>query len=173
VIRYLKRSASYRLRKRLAETLLLSKLNYCNSLFFDQSACKTDKLDRVLKRIASFVTSNYCTKEDVIKLRWLPTKQNCEFSVLKLAHKSIHKENFPNYLKGMRLNQPTRSTRREEERLKLFQTSVSKKTFAGKGSRLMNELPQNVRLNADYNGFSFSVKTFLLDKCLATYYSSH
>ena len=37
--------------------------------------------------------------EDVAKLNWLPVNKNVELNILKLAHKSLYDETFPEYLK--------------------------------------------------------------------------
>ena len=40
--------------------------------------------------IVSFVTQRFSTTKDVIQLGWLPMKQKIDFSIMKLAYKSIH-----------------------------------------------------------------------------------
>ena len=37
--------------------------------------------------------------EDVVKLNWLPVNKNVELNILKLVHKSLYDETFPEYLK--------------------------------------------------------------------------
>ena len=37
--------------------------------------------------------------EDVAKLNWLPVNKNVELNMLKLTHKSLFDETFPEYLK--------------------------------------------------------------------------
>ena len=37
--------------------------------------------------------------EDVAKCNWLPVNKNVELNILKLAHKSLYDETFPEYLK--------------------------------------------------------------------------
>ena len=37
--------------------------------------------------------------EDVEKLNWLPVNKNVELNIVKLAHKSLYDETFPEYFK--------------------------------------------------------------------------
>ena len=172
VLRYLRRAASFHLRKQLAESLLLSRLHYCISLFWNLPLSQIRKLDRLKRRIASFVTLKFSSTEDVITLGWLPMKKEIEYSITRLAHKSMHEQNFPSYLRGFE-TQPTasRSTRNRQE-LKLV-TKTSEKLFVGKASRLLNELPLSIREECDHKRFCGLLRRYLLDESLAMYYNSH
>ena len=59
---------------------------------------------------ASFVKFHYSKVQDVIDLRWLPVKERTEFSLVKLAWKSINSRDWPKYL-PMEIQQPSRPTR--------------------------------------------------------------
>lgn len=51
-------------------------------------------------RVLAFVTRKFAGLEDLIKLNWLPVKENVEFNIFKLAQKSLYDNNsFPEYLK--------------------------------------------------------------------------
>ena len=171
VLRYLRRTASFRIRKQLAESLLISRLHYCISLFWNLSQARIKKLDKLKCRIASFVTQKFATTEDLIQLGWLPMKQQVEFNIMKLAHKSIHNEYFPSYLKGFETKISTRATRSQLDNK--LDTKVSEKLFVGKASRLLNELPEQLRMEVDHSVFCSSLKKILLDRGLALFYSSH
>jgi len=72
-------------RKHLVESLVLSKLNY---------ACTEKRLQRLQNACAGFVTRKFEGLEDIIKLNWLPVKENdilkLALNILKLAHKSLY-----------------------------------------------------------------------------------
>ena len=171
VLRYLRRTASFRLRKQLAESLLLTKIYYCSSLFFNLPQLQLKKLDTLLCRIASFVTLKYCTIEDLVNLGWLPMKQRIDFELMKLAHKSIHQNDFPSYLKGFKLRTAGRKTRNAEDHV--YETRISEKLFVGKASCLLNELPKNIREEVDTSKFRISLKKYLLDHSLAFFIMRH
>ena len=70
VLRRLKNLAPFHVRKHLAESLVLSHLNYEEKrLQYLQNAC------------AGFVTRKFVGHEDIIKLNWLPVKESVEFNV--------------------------------------------------------------------------------------------
>ena len=169
ILRYLRRTSTFRLRKQLAETLLLSKIFYCCSLFWNLPQFQVKKLDKILCRIASFVKLKYCTLEDVIKLGWLPTQQRIEFEIMKLAHKSVYQPNFPSYLKGFKLRENSRKTRNVDEIISKFGINVSDKFFIGKASRLLSDLPKSFRIERDHKKFRTSLKKYLLDRSLAIF----
>lgn len=139
---------------------------------FNLPNIKLCKLDKLRKRIAAFVTQRYCTTEDVIRLRWLPSKEQIEFDMLKLAHKAIYNEDFPSYLKNFRLRAARRCTRNGEA-TQQYETSCSEKLFTGKASRLLNDIPKEIREIIDHKEFCRKLRNYLLDKSLASYLSNH
>jgi len=63
-------------------------------------AYQEKRLQRQQNACAGFVTRKFAGLEDIIKLNWLPVKENVEFNILKLALKSLYDDNsFPEYLK--------------------------------------------------------------------------
>ena len=86
----LKRYLPYKIRKQLAETLVLSKLNYGNAIFKNAPSYLFSQLQKVQNSAASFVRKSYSRSQNVINLKWLPMKESSEFSMAKLAWKSIN-----------------------------------------------------------------------------------
>jgi len=99
VLRRLKNLAPFRVRKHLAESLVLSKVNYACSVFHPLQAFQMKRLQRIQNACAGFVIRRFAGLEDVAKLNWFPVKTNVELEILKLAHKSLYDEAFPEYLK--------------------------------------------------------------------------
>jgi len=51
-------------------------------------------------RVPALSVRKFTGLGDIIKLNWLPVKENVEFNILKLAHKSLYDTNsIPEYLK--------------------------------------------------------------------------
>ena len=74
-IRKLKNFADFKLRQHLVETLILSKLDYSDTVFYPLPQFLVQRLQRVQFAAASFVTGKYVSDISVIrKLRWLPVK---------------------------------------------------------------------------------------------------
>ena len=171
VLRKLKRYTSFINRKRLAESLILSKLDYCNVLYTGLTQVSLKRMQRVLNSTAAFVTGHYCCQEDVIKLVWLPIKERITCNTLKFVHKSLYDENFPQYLK-VEFKNDLRTLRGSEDIYKL-EYYVDNGTFRGTASVLFNNLPYDIRSEKDYNIYSRKLKEYLLDCSLASYISSH
>ena len=87
-----------KVRKTLAEALILSKINYCNMVYVKLPKYLIDRLQRVQNTTASYVYGRYAKMLDVINLNWLPFEENIEINTVKLARKSLNDELWPNYL---------------------------------------------------------------------------
>ena len=76
ILRKLKYLAKYELRKQLAETLILSKLDYADLVFYPLPQFLLCHLQRVQFAAASFVLG-HCVKNfrDVLKIGWLPINE--------------------------------------------------------------------------------------------------
>ena len=55
-------------------------------------------MQKIQKAAASIVYGRYVSMEDVIKLNWLPVKQQLEWHTLKITYKALHDPNWPKYL---------------------------------------------------------------------------
>ena len=76
IIRKLKNFAGYRLRKHLVESLVLSKLDYCDTVYYPLPEFQLKRLQRVQLVAASFVLNRYVNDiNDIVKIRWLPVRQ--------------------------------------------------------------------------------------------------
>ena len=85
--------------KTLAEVLTLSKINYCDVVYCQLPKYLIDRFQRVQNTAAGYVCGRYAKVIDVINLKWLPFEENIEMKTVKLAHKSLSDELWPNYLK--------------------------------------------------------------------------
>lgn len=94
-----KKSIPFHVRKHLAERLVFSKVNYGCPVFHPLPAFQMKRLQRLRNACAGFVLRRLARLEDVAKLNWFPVKENFELNILKLAHKSLYDDAFPEYLK--------------------------------------------------------------------------
>ena len=53
-----------------------------------------------------FVTRRFAGVEDVVKLNWLLVNNNAELNILKLTHKSLYDEKFPEYFNYLIYTRP-------------------------------------------------------------------
>ena len=170
VLRKLKRFSSFNNRKHLAESLILSKLDYCNVLYSNVTQQSINRMQKLLNSVASFVTGKYCKIEDVINLGWLPIRERIEFSTLKLAHKSIYDDNFPDYL-SLEFMKSSRTLRSNNDVFNLVRDVDG--TFRGTASKLYNILPYNIKSLSNSKTYSMKLKQYLLGKSLATHLSKY
>jgi len=97
-LRRFSRFTPFHVRKTLAETMILSKLNYGNVVFAQIPKYQIERLQKIQNIAAGYVFSRYAILNDVVQLKWLPVKEYIEFNTAKLVHKSRRDENHPSYL---------------------------------------------------------------------------
>ena len=81
-----------KVRKTLAEALILSKINYCNVVYGQLPKYLINRLQRVQNATVGYVYGRYAKTLDVINLNWLPIEENIAMNTIKLAHKSLNDE---------------------------------------------------------------------------------
>ena len=91
-LRKLKHIAPYILRKQLVdhEMLVISKLDYCDTVYSPLHDYQIKRLQRVQNACAGFVKGSYAKVADVIPIGWLPMKERRDWHMLKMAHKALH-----------------------------------------------------------------------------------
>jgi len=109
---------------------------------------------------AGFVIRRFAGLEDVAKLNWFPVKENVELEILKLAHKSLYDEAFPEYLK-LTLHQVSAYNLRSSI-APVLSIPRETPTFQHSAAIIFNKLPAAIRNNSDYSSFCRSAKGYLL-----------
>ena len=152
--------AKCELRKQLAETLILSKLDYADLVFYPLPQFLLRRLQRVQFAAASFVLGHYVKNfRDVLKIGWLPINERRDLNLLKSCFKALHNtETWPDYLKIIK-----------QECLKELPSSNSTRlvvptengTFQDNASKLFNNLPETTRNCKDYRTFLRFSRNFL------------
>ena len=113
VLRKLKKIAPFHVKKRLAESLILSKLDYNDIVRYPTHDYLIKRLQRVQLAAAGFVCK--CADlHDILKLKWLPIAERQEYHLAKLAYQAVNSEQWPEHL---RPNQyvPSRTLRSSSE----------------------------------------------------------
>ena len=149
-LRKLKNLASFHIKKQLAESLVLSKMDYNIVVCHLLPAYQMKKLQRVQNTAARFVTNRYCNESDVLSLGWLPVKERIEFNLMRLAHKC------------RQLCTHCRQLRSDDTlRLKI---PLETGTFQDCCAKMFNELPVFIRNDNNIRSFLKSLKTLLASK---------
>ena len=165
----------------LANALVSSRLDYCNSLLLGVSSANLKRLQSVQNVLCRIVTC--CEKFSHITphlkdLHWLPISSRIEFKTNLLTYKAL-KTNKPPYLKAY-LNQfqssyNTRRTNKDLNTLATFGFSNKVHTsskhlhssFEYIAPHMWNALPINIRNSPSISCFRSRLKTFLFHKAYA------
>ena len=159
-----------------ANTLVASRLDYCNSLFRSLSALNLRKLQCVQNCLARIVTNTtkYSHITPVFRktLLWLPFEHCCIFKMALLVYKFLNHgqpKYFAPFLKPRRNVYNTRKSQADGVFLEVphFSTSIYKSakhfghSFAYDAPRIWNDLPDDVRSATSLHSFRRKLKTFL------------
>ena len=159
-LRKIKNVTPYNICKQLVEMLVISKMDYCDIVYDPVPDYQLKRLQHVQNTCTSFINGRLSTIEDVIKLGWLPVRQQRDWHFLKAVHKALHQPTWPTYLRLERvMNIPTtRSSSGIHLRI-----PMEKNTFQDRASKLFNSLPTDIRNETNYNLFVSQTKDFLLN----------
>ena len=82
----------------LCRCLILSRLDYCNSLLHQLSSASLQKLQRIQHKAARLVIGGDVEPTDAMtSLHWLPVPERIKFKVALLAHKAVM-TGMPSYI---------------------------------------------------------------------------
>ena len=96
-LRRFKRFTPYKVRKTLAETLILSNLRYCIPVYSQLPKYLIRHLQRTQSTVAGYVLGRYAKESDFITtLGWLPVQELMEFAIVKCTFSAL---NDPKWLK--------------------------------------------------------------------------
>ena len=150
-------------------SLVLSRLDYSNSLLINVSKMDTGRLQRIQNRAARIVLR--ARKHDratplLKELHWLPVERRISYKVALIVYKCMHKI-APEYLISL-LSMPHRSNyslRSSKDTLYLNIPRVDSKkgeaSFDFCGPKTWNNLPYELRSSISIESFKKNLKTYL------------
>ena len=94
----LKKYTPYKLRKTLAEALILSKIDYGSVVYQNIPKFLINRLQKVQTISARYVLHRYPKECGGMKLGWLPIIERFEFDTTKLAFKALRYLEWSDYL---------------------------------------------------------------------------
>ena len=150
-------------------SLVLSRLDYSNSMLVNASKVDIDRLQRIQNRAAKIVcrAGKYDRATPLLKqLHWLPVERRISYKVALIVYKCIHKL-APQYLINL-LSPQRRSSyrlRSSEDTTILHVPRINSKrgeaSFDFCGPKIWNSLPSHVRLCTSVESFKKKLKTHL------------
>ena len=152
----------------LANALVTSKLDYCNSLFYSLPDCTINRLQRVQNALARVVVPTVRFNQHITptlqRLHWLPIKQCITFKIASLTYKTLYYKE-PVYLANLlHTHAPTRALRSCQQNLltvPFMKSEVGRRSFSYSAPTIWNSLPLDLRNAASPAVFLSKLKTHL------------
>ena len=164
VLRKLKHMAPYHLRKTLAESLILSKVDYGVTVFHPLNASELKRLQKCQCAAVSLVLGRHVKDpKDIKTLGWLSMKDRRDFHILQQNLKALYNKKWPEYLKRKQQTRNLDMNLRSQGGPRL-QVPSENNTFHDNASNLFGNLPISIRNCNNFSIFSKLVKQYLANR---------
>ena len=167
-LRHICRHLNLESAKLLANALVSSRLDYCNSVLSGIAETDLTKLQRILNHLARVVTKSPPFTRSVPLLRsfhWLPVKYRVHFKICLLTYRALHEEQ-PVYLRSLiATSLPSRSLRSNRGitlSVPRINTNTGTRAFSSCIPSLWNNLPLSVHSATSVDTFRRRLKPFQL-----------
>ena len=145
----------------LINSLVTSRLDYCNSLLHGIPKFSIERLQKMQNRAAKVITQSKIHDHvtPILKqLHWLPVEKRIEFKIACLTYKCLHHSSAPDYLKSLiKLYEPSRALRSCNS-FKLDvpfpKTRISNRTFTFAAPRVWNALSIKTKTSVSFQTFN-------------------
>lgn len=153
--------------KTLVHAVIISHIDYANSLLFGISQNLVDKLQRVQNAAARLILGHRKHESitpGLMKLHWLPVRYRIQFKIATITFKVLT-TNEPAYLRKLLDIQPRTRTRRSQQGTVLNVPrsnlkSAGDRSFRVCAPKIWNSLPASVRNAQSLSVFKKTLKTF-------------
>ena len=160
--------------KMLVNNYVITRLDYCNSLYHGLPGCQLKRIQVIFNKAARLIVNKPLWERItpvLIKLHWLPIKARIVFKICVLTYLAIN-TGKPKYLRdylipfnigtSMEIRHSVDRHRLSEPRVNL---ELGKRAFINSAPRLYNILPQDIKDSCNINIFKKKLKTHIFGKC--------
>jgi len=152
----------------LSNSLVSSRLDYCNSLYFGLPDCLLDRLQHVQNSLARVVIPTVNRFDHITptlkRLHWLPVQKRIQFKIATLTFKILH-NNQPSYLRDLiNLHIPSRALRSGSKQLldlPFIKSANGRRSFSFASPTVWNSLLESIKSSKSLLSFRKELKSFL------------
>jgi len=155
----------------LANALVSSRLDYCNSLYYGLPDTSINRLQRVQNSLARVVLPSFKRHDHITpalqKLHWLPVKDRITFKIATLTFKTLHYQQPLYLLDLISRHKPSRALRSSSQQLlniPLTKSEIGRRSFSFAAPTIWNSLPPALRSMSSIITFRSALKTHLFPK---------
>ena len=167
-IRQIRNLISTETAKTLISSLVLSKLDYCNSLLANITKDKIKSMQitqnnaaRLVFKKPKFHSVSFLLRE----LHWLPVDKRILYKLCSLVYKSLNTQDPPYIREMLNVYTPARSLRSENDKFILTKPmphrKIGEQSFAFSAPHSWNSLPEDLRCSNSLSTFKRGLKTHL------------
>ena len=147
----------------LVSSLVLSKLDYCNALYYKTNTNEINMLQTAQNSAIRLIFGRFkydraSTSHLLDEMHWLKIRERIVFKICLLVHKCIWVL-APESLKSIIVIFNVRTFKLIENK---FSTIYGERAFSCAGLKLWNNLPLHIRLGSDTDEFKKLLKSFLV-----------
>ena len=147
----------------LVSACILSKLDYCNSLYYGINSSIVNKLQSVQNSAVHLIKSrenkqHLSTDAYLQKFHWLPVKERIIFKLMLLVHKCLTGKAPETIMMLLNYGNSMRTYKLDQQRSK---GTFGSRAFSRSAPKLWNILPFNIRREKDTDKFKKLLKTYL------------
>ena len=157
--------------KMLVNSLVISRLDYCNSVLYGIPKYQRDKLQRIQNIAARMISGTRSTDHitPILKnLHWLPVEARINFKILLITYKILNGQSA-SYLEPIIQEYHSLRTLRSSTRSLLCIPFIKSNSYGGRAfsataPKLWNSIPEYIKRAETVETFKTRLKTFLFQK---------
>ena len=157
--------------KMLVNSLVISRLDYCNGVLYGIPKYQRDKLQRIQNIAARMISGTRSTDHitPILKnLHWLPVEARINFKILLITYKILNGQSA-SYLEPIIQEYHSLRTLRSSSRLLLCIPSIKSNSYGGRAfsaaaPKLWDSIPEYIKRAETVEAFKIRLKTFLFQK---------